>query len=82
MTLRRNELRNAARYVQLYTIRLEYWRSRLAYLERSYWEAANAWRDQRGIGHMVIPKANASPAKASPGNPAPPKLQASMPASP
>eukprot|EP00969_Alexandrium_andersonii_P145653 6441889-Alexandrium_andersonii.AAC.1 len=26
MTLRRNELRNAAYYVQLYTINVEYWR--------------------------------------------------------
>eukprot|EP00969_Alexandrium_andersonii_P136906 6056935-Alexandrium_andersonii.AAC.1 len=73
---------------------MEYWRSRLGYLERAYWEAANAWRDQRGAGHLVIPKANASPAKASPGKgpapklpasgtkPPPPVLQASMPASP
>eukprot|EP00969_Alexandrium_andersonii_P115608 5112191-Alexandrium_andersonii.AAC.1 len=61
---------------------MEYWRNRLAYLERSYWEAANAWRDQRGTGHLVIPKANASPAKASPRKAPPPKLQASMPAAP
>eukprot|EP00969_Alexandrium_andersonii_P320961 14183182-Alexandrium_andersonii.AAC.1 len=29
MTLRRNELRSAAYYVQFYTINMEYWRSRL-----------------------------------------------------
>eukprot|EP00969_Alexandrium_andersonii_P216671 9570227-Alexandrium_andersonii.AAC.1 len=28
MTLRRNELRNAAHYVQFYTINAEYWRHR------------------------------------------------------
>eukprot|EP00969_Alexandrium_andersonii_P200374 8851039-Alexandrium_andersonii.AAC.1 len=28
MTLRRNELRNAAYYAQLYTINVEYWRQR------------------------------------------------------
>eukprot|EP00969_Alexandrium_andersonii_P289362 12790485-Alexandrium_andersonii.AAC.1 len=52
MTLRRNELRNAAYYVQLYTINMEYWRSRLGYLERAYWEAANAWGDPVSYTHL------------------------------